>query len=324
MARDNPVQFAVTREDPRLEASLLQETRAPRVLLVASGGCTALTLQSLHPDASLILVDPNAAQLDLVRQKVAALALAAEARRLRFNIGADDPAGLSQCGNFESLFRGLRGFLWDFVAPPEEWRRLLAPDAPAEPARLARVTESRFWPVAFGLFFADALLHGIFGPDATRHAEPGSYPAYFQRAFERGLARADAGRNYFLHHVLLGSYLEVAEALPVHLARPAATHRLEYVHGPIEAAADRMGEVDLINLSNIFDWSDEAYVAKTARLVAERLKPGAAVLFRQLNNRRDFRRHFGNAVRFDDARSAALLAADRSLFYSAMHVGWRR
>ncbi len=33
-----------------------------------------------------------------------------------------------------------------------------------------------------------------FGPAATQHEEPSSYPHYFQRAFERGLARVDATR----------------------------------------------------------------------------------------------------------------------------------
>ena len=48
--RDNDVQFAVVREDPMVEAELVRLTKASHVLLITSGGCTALTLQALFPD----------------------------------------------------------------------------------------------------------------------------------------------------------------------------------------------------------------------------------------------------------------------------------
>lgn len=320
MARDNPVQFAVVREDPLLDAELLRGIGAPRVVLVCSGGCTALTLQSLFPDASFVLVDPNPAQLDLVRRKVDALARPAPERRSAFNVEDPDPAGLSQCGNFESLFRGLRSFLEEFVAPPDEWRRLLSPESP-DRALLSPMTGSRWWPVAFEVFFHDAILNAMFGPDATQHAERGSYPSYFRRAFERGLAAPDAERNHFLHHVFLGRYVD--GALPQHLAHPAPVHRFEYVEGTLDRAAPHLAEADVVHLSNVFDWMDERAVAATARAVAERSKPGAAVLWRQLNNTRDFRPFFGDTLRFEDDLGLTLLTRDRSLFYSSIHVGRR-
>ena len=45
-------QFAVVREDPDLEAELVQHSGARAVLLVASGGCTALTLLHRFPNGS--------------------------------------------------------------------------------------------------------------------------------------------------------------------------------------------------------------------------------------------------------------------------------
>ena len=67
--RDNKVQFAVVREDPMVEAELIRLTGANDVLLVASGGCTALTLQALFPDLHITLFDFNPAQLEWVRKK---------------------------------------------------------------------------------------------------------------------------------------------------------------------------------------------------------------------------------------------------------------
>ena len=51
------VQFAVVREDPRIERALVEEHRPRRALLVASGGCTAMALRAWFPDLEVVLVD---------------------------------------------------------------------------------------------------------------------------------------------------------------------------------------------------------------------------------------------------------------------------
>lgn len=321
--RDSPLQFGVVREDPAPEAELLAASRGPkRALLVASGGCTALSLQALHPDASFVLVDPNPAQLAHVRRKIDALGLPGAERKAALGIGGSGPSDLNQRGNFESLFRGLRSLLHDLVAPPDEWHRLFAAPLPERAALLAHVTEARFWPVAFRLFFSDDMLHAIFGRAATQHAQPDSYPDYFRRAFERGLARPDAPRNWFLHHVLLGHYLDDPEALPPYLAVPAPPAHFEYVEAPLETAADRVRGCGLVHLSNVFDWMDDSAIAVTGKALAANAAAGTCFLLRQLNNERDLRRHLPG-VRWDDARGEALTERDRSLFYQRVHVGVR-
>ena len=183
--RNNKVQFAVVREDPMIEAELVRLTNAKDVLLIASGGCTALTLQALFSDLRMTLVDFNPAQLDRVREKMRALHTDEAARCQRFNIESSNPKDLNQCGNFESLFRGLREFIFDLVADEAEIRRLFE-----EKGQLANVSEllfsNRYWSGVFDLFFSDELLNTMFGPEATQHAERGSYPRYFQSLFEKG------------------------------------------------------------------------------------------------------------------------------------------
>jgi len=318
--RDNPVQFAVVREDPEIEAALVRRSGARRALLIGSGGCTALSLRVLFPNLELTLVDPNPAQLALVAEKERLLADGAP--RERFNVGNDSAGGLNACGNFESLFRGLRDFVREFVlAPPELAALLSSPDD----AKLSSLFSHRYWRTAFDLYFSDALLNTMFGPDATRYAEPGSYPRYFQAAFARGLRRSDAATNYFLHHVFLGHYLDLPDCLPVYLregsARPTRPSiPFQTIAGTIDAVDD-FGRFDLIALSNIFDWTDRAQVAAIAARIRREARPGATVVFRQLNNPTDFAALFAPEFRFDRELAAALLAADRSLFYSVLSVG---
>src|SRR5262245_31612557 len=69
-----PIAFAQVREDARLDVELVEELEceAPRVLLVASGGCTAAALAAARV-GKLHLVDCNPAQIALSRLKLTLL-----------------------------------------------------------------------------------------------------------------------------------------------------------------------------------------------------------------------------------------------------------
>ena len=321
--RDNKVQFAVVREDPMVEAELIRLTKASNVLLVASGGCTALTLRALFPDLHITLFDFNPAQLERIREKMSALRDANEATRSRrFNIGTSDPSGLNQNGNFESLFRGLREFIFDLVADEAEIRVLFE-----EKGQLANVSEilfsSKYWGVAFDLYFSDSLLNAMFGPDATQHAEPASYPRYFQTLFEKGLAAAEAFDNYFLHHVFLGYYLQRPDSLPYYLLAPPTDYHFQMVEGTLDQVPE-LGRFDLISLSNIMDWMPLAEIAALIRHLRNEMESGASILYRQLNNYTDLSTYFGDSFEFNAALGVQFQKIERSLFYSSVHVGTKR
>ena len=321
--RNNKVQFAVVREDPMVEAELVRLTQASNVLLIASGGCTALTLQALFPDLHITLVDFNPAQLERVQEKMSALRHADTATRdRRFNIATSDPEGLNQNGNFESLFRGLREFIFDLVADEADIRALFQ-----KKDRRVAVSEvlfsSKYWSVAFDLYFSDPLLNAMFGPDATQHAEPGSYPRYFQRLFEKGLTSPKAFDNYFLHHVFLGYYLQRTASLPYYLLAPPTDYHFQMVEGTLQQVPD-LQRFDLISLSNIMDWMPFADSAALIRYLQNEMKSGATVLYRQLNNYTDLSTYFGGSFEFNTALGVRLQQIERSLFYSSVHVGKRR
>lgn len=307
------LKFAVVREDPLLESRLVAAGSAREVLTVASGGCTALTLLARHPALRVTAFDLNPAQLAHVRAKSFA---AQESLLADLNVNDDRRDGLNQRGEFEGLFRVLRGYLDEFVFKRGEVARFFtSPDD--GPALAARWTSHPYWSAAFELAFHEALLHAMFGPAATQHAERGSYPGYFRDAFTRGLGRPDAASNPFLQHVLWGRYRD-----PPPYVGASVDKRLSLRHGSLLEVPE-LSRFELISLSNIFDWSDDALVRAWASHLAENVQKGARVLIRQLNNLRDLRPHFEGAFLFDDALGAALLAEDRSLFYNRIEVAVR-
>jgi S-adenosylmethionine-diacylglycerol 3-amino-3-carboxypropyl transferase len=310
--------FAVVREDANVEHALCCQNGAGSVLVVASGGCTALTLAHREPGLRVSAFDLSPLQLAHVEAKRAAVARGDLAA---LNVGDESPAGLNQLGEFESLFRTLRRFVEEMVARAADVARYFD-QATSEQERRALADTwltSRYWPAAFSLTFHDAILHAMFGVAATQHAEPGSYPGYFQRVFERGLLDPQGPENPFLAHVLLGAYLPGHAPDYVHAGRDLP---VELIEGPLPSVPD-LARFDLVSLSNVFDWSDDALVASWAALLTRQLRPGATVVVRQLNNRRDLRAFF-TGFAFDDALGDDLLSRDRSLFYERILVATRR
>ncbi|MBL8693327.1 MAG: DUF3419 family protein [Planctomycetes bacterium] len=318
--RENPVQFAVVREDPLVDIAVVERTAARRALLPASGGCTAFELARRFPQIEITLIDPNPAQLALVQEKLQLLSgPAGAARHAKFNVGSDAPRGLNQRGNFESLFRQLRLFLEEFVVSREElvcWFE----GGTAEETR--RWFSSRYWAVAFRLFFSDALLEAMFTNSATQHADPGSYPQYFRSAFERGLLRADARMNYFLHHVFLGRYLAMPGAYPSYVDADLSGARVTLVQAGLEEISD-FSPYDFVGLSNVLDWMPRERSMAILKRLRSTLRPGAAVLWRQLNNEVRHEEALLPEILLDGSLSPALLARDRSLFYNRVCAGFR-
>lgn len=318
--KNNSIQFAVVREDPALEAALIHHFKIQRILTVASGGCTALCLQAEFPRLDITLYDLNPNQLSLIESKIAALGLNKDEKTL--NIGEDLPQGFNQCGNFESLFRALRLFIWEFIAAKTQWQTWFN-DACARQKAMPEVFHHPYWSVAFELFFSDVMLNTMFSPDATQHAPRGSYPKYFQNAIEKGLMRHDATDNYFLHHILLGYYLHRPEAQPKYLTHRDRQFSFSFFQGRIQDIQD-LSSFQMIGFSNIFDWCHDDEVHAILQHVIDNVQPGTVLIWRQLNNDKDYLTDFNDKLSSDPQLAEQLLKHDRSLFYSKLCIAQRK
>jgi len=312
----NPIQFAVVREDPLVEKAVLARHPSKQMLIIASGGCTALALKAWHPDLHITLLDPNPAALGIIRDKITALDTGVPLSR--FNVEDSSPDGLSQCGNFESLFRTFRRFIEELVLDRDALRQMFTePDSFED--RRDELLASPYWPIAFELVFSEPFLRTMFGDDALQYAPRGSYPAYFQERFEIGLRQPDGQNNPFLHHIFLGQYL--SEALPEFLNQRPEKLDFTWINGPLDKVHFR--DFDFIGLSNILDWTPPMEAQKILARIKEESQAGTTVIWRQLNNQRPLPNQLKPDFVFDPLWEKQLHQADRSLFYSSIHVGYR-
>ncbi len=313
-----PVAYAVIREDPRLEGDLVLRLGAKRLLCVASGGCVALSLSSRFPSLGVVAFDTDERQLEHMEAKAAA-----SMRRdlTALNVESAASTGLNQCGELERVFRLLRAFFEECIAPHADlFAFFTRSKSLSELDGMVREwTTSRYWLPAFHACFSDVLLRSTLGGAPAAFADVGGQPEYFARAFARGLRRDGAPENPFLQHVFLGGYRK--ECAP-HYIRNPTPYRVEMIKGSLDHVPD-LESFDVVSLSNLLDVVSEAELVRFADLLRQKLRPGAALLMRQLNSSRRLRPYFEPDFVFDDVIGGRYYRRERSLFYNRIEVGFR-
>lgn len=350
-----PLAFAQVREDPLIDLWVVKQIGpGARIIMVASGGCTAALLAAKGDAAQIHLVDPNAAQLALSRLKLHALRTLDTDQRLSL-LGHQLwiwPKG-SRAGEIERTFDQL-GLPRDILGPLR-WVAQLGPDHAGRYEGLFTKLRERLAPVRAKL---DAVLElcdpaeqarrsvhetalckglhraldgvmalpnliALFGEGATRNrVEP--FAKHFARRTRCALATLPANNNPFLWQMCRGVYPPGVPADWYSAVAPSAWPEMIWSNTVMtEALANVHESVDFVHLSNILDWLSPEEAQTTLDLAAAALKPGGWILIRQLNSTLDIP-SLGPAFDWQREQARILHAADRSFFYRDLHLGRKR
>jgi S-adenosylmethionine-diacylglycerol 3-amino-3-carboxypropyl transferase len=345
-----PIAFAQVREDPLLDRQVVDLIPGPaRVLMVASGGCTAALLAASGNISHIHLVDPNPAQIALARLKLFLLQRIDKSARLAL-LGHTPMAakerqrhvaellgthgyppeilgpvamwaelGPDHAGRYERLFVQLRRRLESHAS---ELASLLALSDPVEQARrvhaqteLGRVLNCAFYDV-----MALPNLVGLFGEEATRNpVEP--FARHFARRTRHVLATLPAADNPYLWQLLAGRYPDSTPVPWLKENPPAFPPEITWTVAKMDdALAAAPGPFDFVHLSNILDWLSPQAAKTTLERACTALAPGGYLLIRQLNSSLDIPSLGGRFIWLTE-KAAAWHARDRSFFYRALHLG---
>ena len=323
-AARQPVAFAQVREDPTMDLALLERLGSGlRVVMIASGGCTAASLIASGRTSHVHLIDANPAQIAMARSKLALLLEASFEQRMRL-LGhtRQDPdqrrrdglsllcslqlppdifgevevwskLGLDQCGRYELLFAELRRQLAEQPSTRDE---------------------------AFRRVMSQENLVALFGPGATANRAK-DFWQHFLCQTERALAIDPSMSGPFLSQMLRGCFA----SRPHHWLALAPPARWPVVTWEVHAALPALRRLeakscDFLHLSNILDWVPIEEARQTLEQAARILRPGGLMALRQLNSTLPVRR-LGERVKWHESLSDSLLARDASFFYREFHVG---
>lgn len=349
------IAFSQTREDPNIEWQIVDRLAdrlgdSLRILTIASGGCTALSLLAHPAIARIDAIDVNPAQLHLVElrrqallhlnlneqlQSIGADLTSGESDRIRLyqqlrshlprstQIFWDERLeqiafGVNRVGRFEQLFRELSAEFAQLKLNPI-----------ADPKTAIAHPE---WQGIFNRVFERPKLAEIFGEAAVNYSMDRSFGEHFADVFSQSLQRFFPQSNYFLTQVWGDAYANGIDGVPLYLQPANQTAILQKgcdrLHLHCGLFLDKLLELsrsqrfDLIQFSNISDWMPLPDLHKMLAVAVQCLQKGGVLLGRRLNGDRHLATEMAAHLAIDPVWNRQLLESDRSFFYREVVVGW--
>lgn len=360
-ARFDFVRYANVWEDPRLLIQSLKLKGGEKVLSIASGGDNALTLLAagaskvlafdLSP-AQLALCRLKTCAIEHLEQKELYFFLAvnrplekskkeANERLSIYNalspyLSEEDQLfwtkhqswlerGLAHCGKFEKYFRIFRKVVLPLIHSQKTVKSLLEEKPLDEQQRFYQNKWNSWrWRVLFRLFFGKKVM-GSLGRDREffRYVEGKTASSILTRT-EYALSRLPTFNNPFLNFILLGHY---KDALPDYLKPENLRiikknlHKLQWFQGDLIQSMNCDKSWDALNLSDIFEYMDEAQFKTQAEHLKAKLSKKVRIAYWNMRVDRDLKMT-GSKWKTDSETSHSLHLQDRAWFYRAFKVSF--
>lgn len=352
-AVDDRLYFAQVREDPRAEIAALDPGPDDSLVVVGSGGCTALSLIAAGA-GHVTAVDVNRAQSHLIELKLAAVSALSPNDTLAFLGAADAPArdrletyvrlrsmltesaqsywdarlavvdaGVLAAGVTERFIRMLVGAMCVLVHPRARLEQMLACES-LEAQRLffERAWNTRRWRLFFALLLNRRVFRRTYDAAFFAHLEQPSFAEHFRRCAEYALTELPVRDNYFLHHMITGRYpADVADGVPPYLTSDGHTavaegrERLTLIDGSMTDYLRILPDASVtgFSLSNICEWLAPNAIDELFAEIVRVAAPGAVLCFRNFVGWTEVPSRFRDVVREDRARGEELMKHDRSV-----------
>jgi len=351
-ATEDRLFFAQVREDPVLEIEAIEAGPGDTVVVVSSGGCTALSLLAAGA-GTVVAVDLNKSQNHIVELKLAAVSELSAPDATRFLGGwpadiawrrstysrlrermtpaataywdarrTQVTAGVITAGVSERFIGTIMRAVRTAIHPPARVRRLLACKTLDEQRALyATEWDSRRWRLLFTALLNKVVFRKTYSPAFFQHVENPSFAKHFYGLAEHALTNVPIATNYFVHQMLTGFYpAGVAGGLPPYLdaTSPAsladAAERLTMVDGSFGDYLKTCADGSLAGfaLSNICEWLTPAQIDDMLTEIVRTARPGARLVFRNFVGWTDLPARWADQISEDAELGERLIARDRS------------
>lgn len=341
------IAFSQVREDPLIEHEVIEKIFTYKkqpldILLIGSGGCTALGLLHLPYVKSVSCIDANDAQLQLIKlrytiqknfdkqhqqillgisgkseERVALwdklqTVLTKEQQQYWQKNRAQIIFGVNRVGKFEELFREL-------VQVCNDQLGFLAIDDPQ------KAINHKNWQQCFDIVFEREKLATTFGRAAVDYSMSKSFADHFSAVFAQALLRYPRGTNYFVDQIWLESYCRGESGIPPYLDKTEPGKApLHLYQGTFLSQIQSIGKKwDIIQTSNISDWMPIPEMKQMFEIVKQCLTDSGALIGRRLNGDHILSDIVKASFHSNNDFNKHLWETDRSYFYSEVVIGFR-
>lgn len=352
-AVDDRLYFAQVREDPCLELEGLAVGPNDTVVVVGSGGCTALSLLAAGA-GRVTAVDMNRAQNHLIELKLGAINVLSRSETLSF-LGATGGSAIDRidayaairsrltpaasaywdahlraiakgalaAGVTERFIRTIIAVLRVFVHSSSRIDRMLTCQSLDEQRALFdREWNTVRWRAYFSLLLNRGMFRRTYDPAFFTHLERPSFAEHFRRSAEHALIGLPVRDNYFLHHMLRERYpVDVDNGVPPYLSLSGyetignATSQFAFADGTMTEYLRTLPDasVSVFSLSNICEWLAPNDVEALFTEIVRTATPGARLCFRNFVGWTEVPQRFRDVVVEDHALGERLTPLDRSV-----------
>ncbi len=285
--RDSRLRFGQVREDAAIERGLAARHGAVRrAVVIASGGCTALSLLDLVGER-LSGVDISPAQVEFVERKAR---LMRELNLDEFRVALFGESGMQNAGRIDGVLGLLRRLLFATVHSRGFVEDFLTMDCPAAQAeRFKTGWDSWRWRAATAVAFIGLALRVGFDREVAA-ALPDSFAELIRDRVRRVLTQFPLKTNGYAWQTFLGRNAPGDDGLPF-FARAAEFERLKagldclrLECGDIEAwlARQPARSLDFFALSNVLELTGPGRAEGLLREVERTAASGAVVCLRAI------------------------------------------
>ena len=232
--------------------------------------------------------------------------------------------GFGGIGKFENYFRIFRELVLPLLHSRRAVDSLLMPKDPDARRRFHdRTWHNLRWRWMLKGFFSKTVM-GRLGRDPSFFSfAEGSFPDQVAASTRHALVDLDPAANPYLHWILRGTH---GDALPLAL-RPenfetirGRLDRIQMVLAPIDGGLLSRGPFDAFNLSDIFEYMDEATFERVYGGILDMASPGARLLYWNMMAPRSRPAAFTDRVERQEELVSRLHAQDKAFFYMAVHA----
>ncbi|MEM1058024.1 MAG: DUF3419 family protein [Verrucomicrobiota bacterium] len=351
------IRYAQVWEDADILVAALKPAPGKRMLSISSAGDNALAL--LSQGAKVVAIDLNPAQLFCLELRVAAYRhlqhgellrligsrpgedreelfarcrpdLSDDCRRFWDGHREDIRNGIGGAGKFERYFAAFRERVLPWIHSHATVDRLLeGGDVEKQTAFYASTWDSWRWRLLFRVFFSRFVM-GRMGRDPAffKHVE-GSVSDRILERTKHALTQIDCASNPYLQWILTGTH---TTALPYAL-RPenfdsirnnldGLTWKLSSIEDVLED--DQGGGFDGFNLSDIFEYVDEAHFHALLCKLDRAANPGARMAYWNMLVPRSRPPEMADIWEPRDEVAHELFLQDKAFFYSRFVIEERR
>ena len=351
--------FAQVREDPRVEIDGIQARASDTVVVVGSGGCTALSLLGAGA-GEVHAVDTNRSQNHLTELKTVALRELARHEAIGFLGGSAMPGRyrLARYGEMRQHLHDDTAAYWDARASAieggvinagvsERFIRLVCyavRNVVHRPGLVERMLDCRTldaqralfdeewntaaWRALFTVLLNRWSMSRAYDPRFFEKIGRVDFAEHFRQLAKHALTEIPVADNYFLHQMLTGFYpTGYEQGVPPYLGESGADviasrqNRLLIVDGSITQHLGTLADrsVHGFALSNVCEWMDQAGIDELFAEVDRVAAPGARIVFRNFVGWTELPPGI-RRLEEDHSAGPALLRGDRSVVQSRVVI----